>query len=62
MLKQTAQLLIKTLIIGLLVNLGLQLVPVQSSSNESTFQIGHQQPLNKSSVEVVPDFSDLAGD
>jgi hypothetical protein len=59
MLKQTTQLIIKALIIGLLVNAGLQLVPITSSlPDKNTVQIKNQQPLKKSSVEATPDFSD----
>lgn len=54
MIKQTTKLLVKALVIGLLINLGLQQFPIKSSllTEEKPQQEYRQQPLNRFSREV----------
>lgn len=56
MVKQTTKLLVKALVIGLLINLGLQQFPVKSSllTEEKPQQEYRQRPLNRFPREVGP--------
>ncbi len=57
MMKQTMQLFAKALIIGVLINLGLQQVPVQSSGPIETNYLQEQHPLKNSSADNLADFT-----
>lgn len=59
MMKQTVQLFVKALIIGVLINMGLQQVPHLSTiSTESNYKLDQQQPLRNSAQENIADFSE----